>query len=108
MISTSINLIGLDARYTQITEFITLYSGDPQGFMTFLNDIEKFYPNDPNTSTDINNGKTHVSIDKTMGSKHLTIWEEEGSGFHKISFKLIQKTKDAFINWITQNNIVLK
>ena len=100
----NIHFMAKDDRYSQLIDYITIYSGTPIEFYFFLTELEKFYKeNEPETSMEIHG--QYVSVQKFMGTKQLWIYEKDGNGYHIFLIAWIQKFKEKFVAWANQNKI---
>ena len=106
LIETNIHFFGQDARFSQLTEFITIFSGSPKDFFIFMNEVEKFFKeNEPGTSSTIQGH--YVSIQTIYGLKAYYLNEIKGNGFMSFTLKGFVRIKDKFVEWAKENGVPL-
>ena len=68
-----------DMKYKHLVQYITVYSGTPEEFAQFCDELLAFaQEHKSDASTRIHD--THVSVDKFMGAQQLTIYEKRPGG----------------------------
>ena len=101
---------GIDDRYRTLRDLCTVFSGLPDEFYTFLNDIETFI----NENKDQVSSKTEMSIDingqnislrKSTGTLQLLIYEKDGSAYSIMLPAWIITLRDKFWEWCNVNNV---
>lgn len=99
---TRILFMAQNAEYTEISDIITLFSGSPEDFYNYLNDVENFFKdNEDGTSTNINGGKTHLS--KSKSAWVIFELKEDGNGYYSLMKNRIPKIKESFLVWAKKN-----
>lgn len=104
LLDVYIHMSGKDDAYPETNEFETLFSGTPIEMYNFLTDLEKFSIEQEGTSTDLNNGQTHVTIWKLLGKK-VVIYAQNEISYTLVSPKIIPLVKDKYVVWCKKNNI---
>lgn len=100
----TIYFMGQNHKYQHITDIISIYTGNPTDFYKFLIKLEKFYSSqEPGTSTNIEG--VHVSVDKLMGFKNLTLFNKDMTGYRIITLKKIGKIKSKLLDWVKEKDI---
>ena len=99
-----IQMVGKDDAYPETNEFETLFSGTPIEMYNFLIALEKFSVEPEGTSTDLNNGQTHVTIWKLLGKK-VVIYAENEISYTLVPPKTIPLAKEKYVAWCKKNNI---
>ncbi len=106
----SIHWMGIDSRYPTLRDLCTVFSGLPDEFNTFLNDIEKFVNENKNQVS----GKTEMSIDingqnislrKSIGTLQMLIYEKDGNAYHIVLPAWVPTIRDKFWEWCNMNNV---
>ena len=107
----NIQMTGKDNAYDNSTNSMTIFSGTPKEYYTFICELEKFAEeNEPDTHTRIIGkiGGMSVSLEKFMGSVRLLIYEKSGTGYHHLLPSWLPKYKEKFTEWANSNNILFQ
>lgn len=104
----NIQMTGKDNAYDNSTKSMTIFSGTPKEYYTFICELEKFAEeNEPTAHTRIiaKIGGMSVSLEKFIGSVQLLIYEKGGTGYHHLLPAWLPKFKEKFTEWANNNNI---
>ncbi len=109
LIDTSYTMYGRDARYKQLVEVFRIKTGTLSEMYFFLSSVKEFLKvEEEGTSTDIN--KVHISVERTTGIKHITVWcpSEYGNGYTEITAAQITKVMEAILYHCERNGLKLR
>jgi hypothetical protein len=104
----NIRMTGSDNADDSGTRTITIYSGTPKEYYTFICELEEFTTeNDPDPHTKIIDKiyGISVSLEKSLGAVILVIYDQSGRGFHRLPLAWIPKFKDKFTEWANSKNV---
>jgi hypothetical protein len=104
----NIQMTGADNSYDNSTKIMTIFSGTPKEYYTFICELEEFAEeNEPKAHTRIiaKIGGMQVSIEKFLGSFQFLIYEKAGAGYHRLSPSWLTKFKEKFTEWANNKNI---
>ncbi len=104
----NIQMIVRDEASDNSTKEITVFSGSPKDYYTFIDELISFTAeNKPEGDLRISGtiGGTSVYLEKFLGSVQLWITENGGSSYHHLSPGLLSKFQDKFTEWANKNKI---
>lgn len=105
--TVSIQMKGRDDASDNSSSEMTIFSGTPKEFYTFICDLEEFAEeNKPDGNIRVN-GKISgmpVVLEKFMGGLQIWIYGN-GKSFHHLSVSWLPKYKEKFAGWAYNNNI---
>ncbi len=93
-----IHFKAIDNTYFHLSTWITLFSGTPKEYLSYLNDIDEFYKeNESGIILKIQG--CYISI----VNKAIWISEKDGSGFHAFKPSWLSQYKTEFLTWLLNN-----
>lgn len=103
---TSIQFLGRDHQYQQITEYLGLFYGSPKDFYIFMNKLKDAFNEETDVTQTID--ECSVTTKKMMGKKVITISPQKKSGYRLFNLKTIEKIIDKFQVWAVENKVDYK
>ena len=104
----NIQMTGRDYADDNGTKSMTIFSGTPKEYYTFICELEKFVTeNEPESHVQIVDqiDGMSVSLEKFLGAVILVIYEKGGHSFHRLPVAWIPKFKEKFTEWANNINI---
>lgn len=101
---TRIVFSGQNYKYQHITDIVTIYSGSPEDFYRFLNEVEAFLTEEEKGVMMPIMGRDCL-VDFAWGTKYVIVYEEDSTNGHMLVLKSIQKFRKAFLQWCDEKSI---
>jgi len=103
-----ISWVADDMEYDHIQKYYTVFSGTPEEFTDYLNQIIEFADQyDKDASVTILDWR--INVDRDLGAKQLTIYEIDAvgglGGYRQFTPGQIQKIKKKFTQWANKKGI---
>ncbi len=103
----NIQMTGMDEASDNSTKDMTIFSGTPKEYYSFICNLENFADqNKPegNLRIGANINGVSVYVEKFLGG--VKLWIENGSSsYHHLPPSLLPKVKEKFIEWANKNNV---